>query len=45
MRLHDKAGVLAEMRRRLDRTAEEELAEALTQVGLIVRLRLADVNV
>jgi 2-oxo-4-hydroxy-4-carboxy-5-ureidoimidazoline decarboxylase len=43
VRLHDKSGILAEMRRRLDRSRETELAEALAQVKLIVRLRLADV--
>ena len=45
VRLHDKAGILAEMRRRLTREPAVELAEALAQVGLIVRLRLADVVV
>jgi 2-oxo-4-hydroxy-4-carboxy-5-ureidoimidazoline decarboxylase len=45
VRLHDKAGILAEMRRRLERDPDTELAEAMTQVGLIVRLRLGDVTV
>ena len=44
VRLHDKAGILAAMQARLSRLPEQELAEALTQVGLIVRLRLADVK-
>ena len=44
VRLHDKAGILSEMRRRLERDPDTELAEALTQVGLIVRLRLAEVG-
>lgn len=44
VRLHDKAGILAAMRERLDRPPAVELAEALTQVGLIVRLRLAEVK-
>ena len=44
VRLHDKAGILAAMRHRLVRAPEDELAEALTQVGLIARLRLADVR-
>lgn len=42
VRLHDKAGILSELRRRLARDEPAELAEALTQVGLIGRLRLAD---
>jgi 2-oxo-4-hydroxy-4-carboxy-5-ureidoimidazoline decarboxylase len=44
VRLHDKAGVLAAMRARLARHPAQELAEALVQVGLIVRLRLGDVS-
>ena len=44
VRLHDKAGILAALRERLVRTPEEELAEALTQIGLISRLRLGDVR-
>ena len=44
VRLHDKAGILAEMGRRLQRAPETELTEALAQVGSIVRLRLADVK-
>jgi len=45
VRLHDKAGILAEMRKRLVRAPDQELAEALHQIGLIGRLRLADVSV
>ena len=45
VRLHDKAGILSEMRRRLERDRETELAEAIIQVGLIVRLRLGEVVV
>ena len=44
VRLHDKAGILAALRERLVRTPEEELAEALVQIGLISRLRLGDVR-
>ena len=43
VRLHDKAGILAAMRSRLPRSPEEELAEAIRQVGLISRLRLAEI--
>jgi OHCU decarboxylase len=43
-RLHDLAGALATMRRRLDHTPEAELAEAMRQVGLIGALRLADIE-
>lgn len=39
---HDKASILAAMRRRLDSGREAELDEALAQVGLISRFRLAD---
>lgn len=42
VRLHDKAGILAAMRRRLSGAPEAEFAEALAQVGLISGLRLAD---
>ena len=44
VRLHDKAGILAALRARLVGTPEDELAEALRQIGLISRLRLADVH-
>jgi 2-oxo-4-hydroxy-4-carboxy-5-ureidoimidazoline decarboxylase len=40
VRMHDKAGLLAAMRARLDSDFETELAEAIHQVGLISRLRL-----
>lgn len=44
LRLHgDRAGVMAEMRRRLDNGAEEELNHAIGQVGQIARGRLAKV--
>ena len=42
VRLHDKAGILRAMRERLAGDPARELAEALTQVEQIVRLRLAD---
>ncbi|MEO6339498.1 MAG: 2-oxo-4-hydroxy-4-carboxy-5-ureidoimidazoline decarboxylase [Caulobacteraceae bacterium] len=44
VRLHDKAGILAALRARLIGAPDEELAEALLQIGLISRLRLADVR-
>lgn len=44
VRLHDKAGILAALRERLVRAPDEELAEALVQIGLIARLRLGDVR-
>jgi len=40
VRLHDKAGILAAMTQRLQRDPRTELNEAITQVGLISRLRL-----
>jgi 2-oxo-4-hydroxy-4-carboxy-5-ureidoimidazoline decarboxylase len=40
VRLHDKVAILRIMGERLDRDGAVELAEAVTQVGLIVRLRL-----
>jgi 2-oxo-4-hydroxy-4-carboxy-5-ureidoimidazoline decarboxylase len=43
-RLNDRASILAAMRARLDRDSEAELDEAMTQVGLISRLRLADIK-
>jgi 2-oxo-4-hydroxy-4-carboxy-5-ureidoimidazoline decarboxylase len=42
VRLTDKAGILAAMERRLDSDRETEIAEALHQIGEIVRLRLED---
>jgi 2-oxo-4-hydroxy-4-carboxy-5-ureidoimidazoline decarboxylase len=45
VKLNDRAAILAAMRARLDRDSEAELDEALTQVGLISRLRLADIKV
>jgi 2-oxo-4-hydroxy-4-carboxy-5-ureidoimidazoline decarboxylase len=42
VRLQDKAGILAAMRRRLAGVPETEFAEALAQVGLISGLRLTD---
>ncbi|HSZ51959.1 MAG TPA: 2-oxo-4-hydroxy-4-carboxy-5-ureidoimidazoline decarboxylase [Caulobacteraceae bacterium] len=44
VRLHDLAGVEAAMRRRLASSAEVERREAMTQVGLIAGLRLADLE-
>ena len=43
VRLNDKAAILAAIRRRLNSTPEEELDEAIAQIGLISRLRLAQV--
>lgn len=40
VRLTDKASILAAMERRLGNAREEEIAEALVQIGEIVRLRL-----
>jgi 2-oxo-4-hydroxy-4-carboxy-5-ureidoimidazoline decarboxylase len=45
VKLNDKASILAAMRRRLDHSAAEELEEAMTQVGRIGQLRLADIAV
>jgi 2-oxo-4-hydroxy-4-carboxy-5-ureidoimidazoline decarboxylase len=42
VRLNDKGSILAAMERRLALTPEQETAEALTQIGLISRLRLFD---
>ncbi len=44
VKLNDRASILAAMRARLDRDSEAELDEAMTQVGLISRLRLADIK-
>ena len=40
VRLTDKAGILAAMERRLGNDRDTEIAEALAQIGEIVRLRL-----
>lgn len=40
VRLTDKAGILAAMERRLANDRDAEIAEALAQIGEIVRLRL-----
>jgi 2-oxo-4-hydroxy-4-carboxy-5-ureidoimidazoline decarboxylase len=40
VRLTNKAGILAAMERRLDNDCDTEIAEALAQIGEIVRLRL-----
>ena len=45
VKLNDRASILAAMRIRLERDSEAELDEAMTQVGLISRLRLADIKV
>lgn len=42
VRLTDKAGILAAMERRLGHDRDTEVAEAIAQVGEIVRLRLLD---
>lgn len=42
VRLTDKAGILAAMERRLGNDRDTEIAEALVQIGAIVRLRLED---
>ena len=44
VRLTDKAGILAAMERRLNAEREDEIREALAQIGEIVRLRLADLE-
>jgi 2-oxo-4-hydroxy-4-carboxy-5-ureidoimidazoline decarboxylase len=45
VKLNDKASILAAMRLRADQDSLAELDEAMTQVGLISRLRLADIKV
>ncbi|WP_039814071.1 2-oxo-4-hydroxy-4-carboxy-5-ureidoimidazoline decarboxylase [Xanthomonas arboricola] len=40
VRLHDKAGILAALERRLDASRSEELSTALAEIGKIVQLRL-----
>ncbi|HEU0099480.1 MAG TPA: 2-oxo-4-hydroxy-4-carboxy-5-ureidoimidazoline decarboxylase [Allosphingosinicella sp.] len=42
VRLTDKAGILAAMETRLTNDRDAEIAEALAQIGEIVRLRLGD---
>lgn len=42
VKLHDKAAILDALRQRAGRDSAEELDEAMAQVGLISRLRLAD---
>lgn len=44
VRLTDKAGILAAMERRLSAEREDEIQEALAQIGEIVRLRLEDLE-
>jgi 2-oxo-4-hydroxy-4-carboxy-5-ureidoimidazoline decarboxylase len=45
VKLNDRAGILAAMAERRSRETAAELDEAMTQVGLISRLRLADITV
>ncbi len=45
VKLHDKDSILSAMGERLDRSSDTELDEAMTQVGLISRLRMADIEV
>jgi 2-oxo-4-hydroxy-4-carboxy-5-ureidoimidazoline decarboxylase len=40
VRLHDKAGILAELERRLDQPRTTEIATAIDEIGKIVKLRL-----
>ncbi|MCC5092726.1 MULTISPECIES: 2-oxo-4-hydroxy-4-carboxy-5-ureidoimidazoline decarboxylase [Xanthomonas] len=40
VRLQDKAGILAELQRRLDASRNDEIATALAEIGKIVHLRL-----
>ncbi|WP_311239140.1 MULTISPECIES: 2-oxo-4-hydroxy-4-carboxy-5-ureidoimidazoline decarboxylase [unclassified Xanthomonas] len=40
VRLHDKAGILAALERRLDASRDAEIATALAEIGKIVHLRL-----
>jgi len=44
VKLNDRASILQAMRARVDRDSEAELDEAMTQVGLISRLRLAEIK-
>ena len=43
VKLNDRASILAAMAARAEQDSEVELDEAMTQVGLISRLRLADI--
>jgi 2-oxo-4-hydroxy-4-carboxy-5-ureidoimidazoline decarboxylase len=45
VKLHDRASILEAMRLRAEQDSQAELDEAMTQVGLISRLRLADIQV
>jgi 2-oxo-4-hydroxy-4-carboxy-5-ureidoimidazoline decarboxylase len=45
VKLNDRASILAAMSARLDQDSEAELDEAMTQVGLISRLRLAELKI
>ncbi|APP76169.1 OHCU decarboxylase [Xanthomonas vesicatoria ATCC 35937] len=40
VRLHDKAGILAELERRLEAARRDEIATAIAEIGKIVHLRL-----
>ena len=42
VRLTDKAGILAEMARRITQPTEAEIATAIAEIGKIVRLRLEE---
>lgn len=44
VRLTDKAGILSAMEARLENGREEEIANAIEQIGEIVRLRLEDLS-
>jgi 2-oxo-4-hydroxy-4-carboxy-5-ureidoimidazoline decarboxylase len=44
VKLNDRASILAALRDRAERDSDAELDEAMTQVGLISRLRLADIK-
>lgn len=44
VKLNDKGSILSAMRARGDQDSDAELDEAMTQVGLISRLRLADIK-
>jgi 2-oxo-4-hydroxy-4-carboxy-5-ureidoimidazoline decarboxylase len=45
VKLNNRASILAAMRARLEQDSEVELDEAMTQVGLISRLRLAELKI
>jgi 2-oxo-4-hydroxy-4-carboxy-5-ureidoimidazoline decarboxylase len=44
VKLNDRASILAALRARVELDTDAELDEAMTQVGLISRLRLADIK-